>query len=114
MAITIGAVAEAFKLAESAGCEPALLRNALRGGFADSNILDLHGGRMVARNFVPGGRSASQLKDIRNALALADSAGLDLPLAQQAQAAFTDLVEQHDGADLDHAAYYLWLEMRKA
>lgn len=73
VAITIGAVAEAFKLAESAGCNSDKLRSALMGGFADSKILNLHGERMVKRDFEPGGRSWSQLKDIKNALALAES-----------------------------------------
>jgi len=36
------------------------LRKALRGGFADSRILDLHGARMVDGDFVPGGRGAAQ------------------------------------------------------
>lgn len=110
VAITIGAVAEAFKLAESAGCDPAILRQALRGGFADSRILDLHGERMVQRNFIPGGRSASQLKDIHNALSVADAAGLKLPLSNNVEQNFRSLVEDYDGADLDHSAYYLWLE----
>lgn len=114
VAITIGAVAEAFKLAESAGCDAAVLRDALRGGFADSRILDLHGGRMVRRDFIPGGRAWSQLKDIRNALALAGGNGLDLPLANTVEAGFRSLVEDYDGGDLDHAAYYLWLEKRMA
>ncbi len=112
VAITIGAVAEAFKLGESAGCDPAILRTALRGGFADSRILELHGERMVKRDFAPGGRSRSQLKDIHNALAVAGEAGLKLPLADAAEAGFRSLVEDFDGGDLDHSAYYLWLEKR--
>ena len=59
--ITIGAVAEAFKIAESGGCDPAVLRQALRGGFADSRILELHGERMVTGNYEPGGKSSTQL-----------------------------------------------------
>jgi len=112
VAITIGAVAEAFKLAESAGCDSGKLRSALMGGFADSKILDLHGERMTTRNFEPGGRSWSQLKDIKNALSLADNSKLDLPLAQCVETGFSSLVNEYDGADLDHSAYYLWLEKR--
>jgi len=112
VAITIGAVAEAFKLAESAGCDSAILRQALRGGFADSRILDLHGERMVNRNFVPGGRAKSQLKDVHNALSLAAASGLELPLAKSVECSFRSLVEEYDGGDLDHSAYYLWLEKK--
>ena len=110
VAITIGAVAEAFKLGESAGCDSVILRQALRGGFADSRILELHGERMVKRNFVPGGRSKSQLKDIQNALSLAAKSGLELPLANSVENSFRSLVEDYDGGELDHSAYYLWLE----
>ena len=112
VAITIGAVSEAFKLAESSGCDLAVLQQALQGGFADSTILKQHGLRMVNRDFEPGGRSQSQLKDIRNALALAGQSELDLPLANTVEAGFTSLVNEYDGADLDHSAYFLWLEKR--
>ena len=112
VAITIGAVAEAFKLAESAGCDTATLRSALQGGFADSRILDLHGERMVNRNWEPGGRSKSQLKDIVNAQEVAKESHLDLPLANCIEAGFQNFVDQYGGAELDHSAYYLWLERR--
>lgn len=111
VAITIGAVSEAMKLAEAAGCDPARFRAALQGGFADSRILDLHGGRMVERNFTPGGRSVAQLKDIRNALEFADKHDLTLPMGKAITGAFTDFVENREGGEFDHSAYYLWLEM---
>ncbi|WDZ82042.1 NAD(P)-dependent oxidoreductase (plasmid) [Ensifer adhaerens] len=110
VAITIGAVAEALHLAENADCDPAVLVQALKGGFADSRILDLHGNRMVKGDFQPGGRSAAQLKDLRNALDAAAQAGLTLPLARTVTDGFADLVNNKGGADLDHAAYFLWLK----
>lgn len=106
---TIAAVAEAFRLAEAAGCNLAVLRDALRGGFADSRILDLHGRRMVDGDFVPGGRAALQLKDLDNALALAAEKSLTLPVSQKTRDGFAALVAEPGGADLDHAAYFLWL-----
>lgn len=112
VASTIGAVAEGLRLAEAGGCDPASVRKALMGGFADSRILELHGKRMVEGDFTPGGRSAAQLKDIDNALAEATKMDLDLPMGICAQASFRDLVEHHEGADLDHSAYYLWLKQR--
>lgn len=113
VATTIGAVAEAMKLAEAGGCDKAALRDALRGGFADSRILDLHGARMVEGNFTPGGRSVAQLKDLDNVMALADSVGLSLPLSETITAGFRDFVEVHNGGEKDHAAYYEWLGLRK-
>jgi 2-hydroxy-3-oxopropionate reductase len=113
VANTIGAIAEGLSLAEAGGCDIKLVREALRGGFADSRILELHGARMVAGNFTPGGRSKAQLKDLDNALAVAAEVGLDLPLSRRITNGFRDLVETHDGADLDHSAYFLWLKMRQ-
>lgn len=111
VATTIGAVAEAFKLAESAGCDPATVRHALRGGFAESRILELHGARMAERDFEPGGKSWSQLKDLRNAATVRDEADLTLPLSETITNAFADLVDKKEGGEYDHAAYYLWLEL---
>lgn len=112
VASTIGAVAEGLRLAEAGGCDPASVRQALMGGFADSRILELHGKRMVEGDFAPGGRCAAQLKDIDNALSEASRMKLDLPMGACAQDSFRDLIEHHDGADLDHSAYYLWLKQR--
>lgn len=114
VAATIGAVAEGLRLGQAGGCDIALLRDALKGGFADSRILELHGKRMVEEDFAPGGRSAAHLKDIDNAMKLAEASGLDLPLADNVQAAYRDLVENHNGADLDHSAYFKWLALRQA
>lgn len=113
VATTIGAVAEAMRLAEAGGCDAAALRMALRGGFADSRVLDLHGARMVAKDFTPGGRSVAQLKDLNNAMALAKSKGLSLPLSETVTEAFRDFVEVHNGGEKDHAAYYEWLNLRQ-
>lgn len=109
VAITIGAVAEAMLLAEAAGLEKGALRQALAGGFADSVILQQHGRRMEDRDFMPGGKSSFQLKDLNNLLDAADGLGLDLPMAALQAGRFRTLVDELGGADLDHAA--LWLEL---
>ncbi|MCB1209676.1 MAG: NAD(P)-dependent oxidoreductase [Verrucomicrobiales bacterium] len=57
VAQTIDAVAQGLRLAELSGVDSALVREALLGGFAESRILDLHGDRMVRRDFAPGGRA---------------------------------------------------------
>src|SRR5690606_37952614 len=51
--ITIGAVSEALLLAVRGGADPAAVREALMGGFASSRILELHGQRMIDRDFAP-------------------------------------------------------------
>lgn len=62
VALTIGAVAEALLLAKAGGADPAKVREALTGGFADSLVLKVHGERMLTRNFAPGGPARLQLR----------------------------------------------------
>lgn len=103
--LTIEAVAEAIALAEAGGVAPQLLQQALAGGFADSKILQIHGSRMAGRSYVPGGRAATQLKDLRMAQALAAAAGLRLPHLDDTAARYTRLVANGDGG-LDHSALH--------
>ena len=111
VASTICAVSEALLLARQGGADPARVRQALLGGFAGSRILDLHGARMIAGDFTPGGPAKYQIKDTGAAKVLAQSLGLDLPLLALADRLFTDLVA-HGGGDLDHSALILELERR--
>jgi 2-hydroxy-3-oxopropionate reductase len=109
VAITIGAVAEALLLAAASGADPAAVREALLGGFADSRILQLHGKRMIERDFLPGGRVRVQLKDQDTILAAAKAAQLQLPLSECVTALYRDLVNE-GGSDLDQNALLLQLE----
>lgn len=106
--ITIGAVAEALLLAKSGGADPAAVRQAITGGFADSRILALHGERMITGNFQPGGTVTTQIKDLRNILDEAEAIGLDLPFIRLAYDLFQQAAGNGYGA-LDHSALYLQL-----
>jgi len=101
--LTIGAVAEALALARAAGVDPARVREALQGGFADSRVLELHGARMIKRDFRPGGRARIQRKDMAQALALARELGLDLPATRLNRRLYDRLIAAGSG-DLDHSA----------
>ncbi len=105
---TINIVAEALLLAQAAGADPAAVRAAIRGGFAGSRILEVHGQRMLDRNFVPGGQVKSQLKDLHNVLAAAGAAGLVLPLTAAAARSYESIEGEFGQAD--HAAALLALE----
>ncbi|WP_301546344.1 MULTISPECIES: NAD(P)-dependent oxidoreductase [unclassified Duganella] len=105
---TINIVAEAMLLAQAAGADPAAMRAAIRGGFAESKILDVHGQRMLDRNFVAGGQVKTQLKDQRNILAAAEAAGITLPVTQLVTERYQTLVETVPQAD--HSAALLGLE----
>lgn len=109
VAITIGAVAEAMMLVEAGGASRAKFREAIRGGFAESRILELHGARMVERRFEPGGPSRLQLKDLNAVAAMADEFLLDLPLTADVRSAFEAFVADGNG-DTDHSALLLHLE----
>ncbi len=109
VAITIGAVAEAMMLVEAGGASREGFRNAIRGGFAESRILELHGERMVKRNFTPGGPSKFQLKDLNGVLATAKDLDLALPLTEEVTRAFDAFVND-GGADKDHSGLLLHLE----
>ncbi len=105
---TIDIVAEALLLAQAGGADPAAVRHAIRGGFAESRILEIHGQRMLERNFMPGGQVKSQAKDLENVLLAAADVNLHLPV--------TELVTQHyrsllaDLPKADQAAALLALE----
>ena len=58
---------------------------------------------------MPGGLSKFQLKDVRNVMEEAADCGITLPLAEQVTNRYQRLVDEMDGADLDHAALYLEL-----
>ena len=113
VAITIGAVAEAMMLAEAGGASREKFREAIRGGFAESRILELHGARMVTRDFAPGGPSKLQLKDLDAVKAMADLFSLDLPLTEQVRREFIDFVAG-GGGDTDHSGLLLHLEAMNA
>ena len=107
--ITIGAVAEALLLAAAGGADPAKVREALSGGFADSTILKLHGERMLERAWKPGGRMRTQVKDLRTILAEAAELGLQLPLASRVTELFEAGAKSGFG-EYDHSALLLELE----
>jgi 3-hydroxyisobutyrate dehydrogenase-like beta-hydroxyacid dehydrogenase len=111
--LTIETVAEALTLAEKSGVDPRIVQQALKGGFADSKILQLHGTRMVNRSYEPGAKATIQLKDLRLAKALAAAANVKLPHLASTMKLFERLIDQGDG-DLDHSAIHklLW-EKRK-
>lgn len=105
---TLNIVAEALLLAQAAGADPAAVRAAIRGGFAESRILEVHGQRMLDRNFVPGGQVKSQLKDLQNVLAAAAGAGVVLPVAALVTEQYRSIGDEYPQAD--HAATLIALE----
>src|SRR4030081_2977901 len=113
VALTIEAVGEALLFASKAGADPALVRQALMGGFASSRILEVHGERMVKRNFDPGFRIELHQKDLNLALESARALGLSLPNTAVAQQLFNSCAAQ-GGKAWDHSAMVKALEMMES
>ncbi len=111
VANTIATVAEALLLVERGGADPAQVRMALMGGFADSTILKMHGQRMLEGDFAPGGAAKWQYKDTQTAMAEMTRLELDLPVSLQADALFGDMLSHGDG-ELDHSALIRELRRR--
>jgi len=109
VSVTMAAVAEALLLASAGGADPAAVREALTGGFADSKILQIHGGHMLERSFIPGGPAWTLRKDGRTILAAAHELGVTLPMAERAAGLFEQLCA-HGGEKYDSAAVLLELE----
>ena len=105
---TIDIVAEALLLAQAGGADPTAVRQAIRGGFAESRILEVHGQRMLDRNFIPGGQIKTQTKDLENILIAATNAGISLPVTEIVASHFRSLLASVPFAD--HSAALLALE----
>lgn len=109
--ITIGAVAEALLLCEKGGADMGKVKQAISGGFADSRILQVHGQRMVERDFAKRAAITVQLKDMRNALTTASEIGFDAPITGLFEQLFAQAAD-HGLADLDHSALFMELASR--
>jgi 2-hydroxy-3-oxopropionate reductase len=107
--ITIAAVSEALTLAKRASVDPAKVRQALLGGFAQSRVLDVHGQRMLERNFTPGARVRTQHKDMQIGLALGKEFGTTLPVTALVDEMYSELLVEGKG-DLDHSSLVTWIE----
>ena len=99
------AVAEALVL----GADPAQVREALLGGYAASRILELHGDRMLRRDFSLGGSVRNHVKDIGIVRSL--GAGEATEVFEAAARALEQLADQ-GGSNLDHSAVVQIVEAR--
>ncbi len=101
VAATSTLIAEAVALASRSGVDATLLAPALAGGFADSKPFQILSPRMATRRFEPVQWKVQTLeKDLKNAMTLAEAAGLELPVAKLALARLSQHAEAHATADL--------------
>jgi 2-hydroxy-3-oxopropionate reductase len=109
--VTIGVVAEALLLCAKGGADMAKVKEAVTGGFADSRILQVHGQRMIERDFAPRGRISVQLKDMRNAMATAQELGFDAPITGLLESLYASASE-NGLSGMDQAAFFAELARR--
>ena len=107
--LTIGAVAEAVTLCERAGADRKKMIKAITGGWADSKILQTHGQRMIKKDFLPKGKTSTQLKDMNNILGCAKNINLHLPISTIVKEMYNNLVKNGYGND-DHSSLYKEIE----
>ena len=103
--LTIGAVAEAITLCEKAGADPNKMIKALKGGWADSKILQTHGKRMINKDFSPKGKTSTHLKDMNNILECAQNFNTQLPISKLVKEMYKSLVKNGHGEE-DHSSLY--------
>ncbi|MGE3275623.1 MAG: NAD(P)-dependent oxidoreductase [Vicinamibacterales bacterium] len=77
---TMAVVAEAIALARKSGVDPAKVRQALLGGFAQSRVLDVHGERMIQGNYKPGFKGRLYVKDMGIAAGALAEHGIPAPV----------------------------------
>jgi 3-hydroxyisobutyrate dehydrogenase-like beta-hydroxyacid dehydrogenase len=100
---TIAIVAEAVRLAESAGVDADLLPTALAGGQADSRPLQTWAPRMVHGWTERLAAANLFVKDVGAALDVARATGTPLPVSEQVLALYRELDARGEG-ELDPAA----------
>ncbi|MFI3175264.1 MAG: NAD(P)-binding domain-containing protein [Bacillota bacterium] len=76
------AISEGFAFATKAGLDPEVLYNAIKDGYAQSNIMAVKAPQMMKRDFTPGARIAVHRKDLKNALQFADDLGISIPVSE--------------------------------
>ena len=109
VALTVEAIGEALLFASKSGVDPSLVRKALMGGFAGSKIMEIHGERMIKREFKPGFRVKLHSKDLDLALSGARALGIDLPNTTNTQKLFKSCFD-NGWAELDHSVLIKALE----
>ncbi len=110
VALTIEAISEALLFAAKAGADPVKVRQALLGGFASSRILEVHGERLIKRNFEPGFRIELHQKDLGLALEGARALGVSLPNTATCQELF-NACAANGLSKSDHSAMVRALEI---
>ena len=106
-------MAEGLVFAERLGLPLEPFLEVARGSAAYSQVMDVKGGKMIARDFAPHGKIAQSHKDFSLILAAAHAAGQELPLAAVYRALMQGCID-HGEADWDNSAIIEEIRRRPA
>ncbi len=109
VALTLEAISEALVLGSKAGVDPAVMLQALSGGFAGSKVMEVRGRNFLEHDFRPGARVSIHHKDLGIALAAGRQYGVALPVTGIVDAMFQAL-EARGQAEQDHSALLTVIE----
>ncbi|MGD1922715.1 MAG: NAD(P)-dependent oxidoreductase [Paracoccaceae bacterium] len=105
------AVAEATRLAQDAGVDAAKIPVALKGGRADSSLLQEYMPRMASKDYAPTGRIANMVKDLNGVQDLARLTNTAMPMTATC-AEIHRLLTAAGLGDADQAAVMEYFEPR--
>lgn len=109
VSLTMEGVAEAILLAKNNGVDPARMREALMGGYANSKILEVHGQRMLEGNYKAGFKVKLHHKDMGIVMDNAHENRTPLPGAELVARQIAALMAAGE-SELDSTAIMLALE----
>jgi 3-hydroxyisobutyrate dehydrogenase-like beta-hydroxyacid dehydrogenase len=99
IASALETIGEAYALLRKSGVDPALFHDVVNGELFQSPVYKGYGGAILEQRFEPAGFAAKLgLKDIRFALAAADTAETPMPFASVLHDAFLELVAEGGGS----------------
>ncbi len=107
--IHLSAMDEAFAFAVKAGLDPKVLFEAIAGGFAQSAVMDVKVPKILSRDFSASARIAVHLKDVNNALEMADHLGVEIPMTKIVKEQM-DWMDEHGMIDEDQCAMVKYYE----
>lgn len=105
------AMDEAFAFAAKAGLDPKKLFYAIKDGFAQSAVMDLKVPKILKRDFSATARIAVHLKDINNAMEMAEHLKVELPMTKIVKEQM-DYMEEHGMINEDQCALVKYYENR--
>ena len=103
------AMDEAYAFATKAGLDPKTLFDAIHGGFAQSAVMDLKVPKILSRDFSASARIAVHLKDVNNAMELAEHLGVEIPMTKIVKEQM-DWMDAHGMIDEDQCALVKYYE----